>query len=80
MDNQNEIFELEYKAIKIRVQEILISNQTVFRVAFSDSRKPLALVRTTNGSSHFWTSVPEGRQREAEEIGDLVANYIKTKQ
>ena len=79
MDNQNEIFELEYKTIKIKVQEILLANQQVFRVAFSDNRNPMAVVRTTNGSSHFWTSVPEGRQREAEEIGDLIANHIKNK-
>jgi hypothetical protein len=27
----------------------------------------------------FWTSIPEGRQEEAEEVGKLIAAYIRSK-
>jgi hypothetical protein len=80
MANEPEIMVLEYKSVKIKVQEHLVANQTVYRVVFSDNRNPLALLRTTNGATRFWTSIPEGRQREAEEIGDLIAAHIKSKQ
>ena len=81
MENSLDLFEIDFKDGKIRVQRHLVSNQTIYRVIFSDNRNPLVVTRAlTENATHWWTSIPEGRQREAEEIGPLIANYIKSNQ
>lgn len=74
------MFELNYKGNSIKVQEHTVTGQTVFRVVFPDSRKPLVLTRAMRiNYTDFWTSVPEGRQKEAEEIGALISEHLNTK-
>ena len=44
-------------------------------------KKPLVLTRATGqDSDRFWTSIPQGRQKEAEEIGPLIGEYILSTQ
>ncbi len=75
------MFELDYKGDKLKVQEHTISGTTVFRIAFPDSRKPLMVTSATRSNyTDFWTSIPEGRQKEAEEIGALISEYLNTRQ
>ena len=79
--NEGNIFEVDFNGGRIRVQRLLVANQTIYRVAFSDKRNPLILTRaTSDNAGYFWTSVPEGRQREADEVGAVIANYIKANQ
>lgn len=81
MENDLDIFELDFKDGKIRVQRHFVSQQTIYRIVFSDKRDPLVVTRAlTDNAVRWWTSIPEGRQREAEEIGLLIANYIKSNQ
>ena len=81
MENGLDIFELEFKDGKIRVQRHFVSQQTIYRIVFSDKRSPLVVTRAfTDNAVRWWTSIPEGRQREAEEIGPLIADYIKANQ
>ncbi len=81
MESREDIFELNFKGGKIRVQRHLVSNQTVYRIVFSNKRIPLVITwALTENAAHWWTSIPEGRQREAEEIGPLIADYIKANQ
>ena len=81
MENSLDEFELDFKEGKIRVQRHFVSSQTIYRVVFSDKRSPLVVTRVlTDIASHWWTSIPEGRQKEAEEIGPLIADYIKANQ
>ena len=81
MENSQDIFELSFKQGRIRIQRHFVSNQTIYRVVFSDKRDPLVFTRAlTDSAAHWWTSIPEGRQREAEEIGPLSAEYIKSNQ
>ena len=71
-------FELDYKEGKIIVQKHSISGQAIFRVSFPGRTSPLVLTRTLNPDKvKFWTSVPEGRQKEAEEIGPLIERYFR---
>jgi hypothetical protein len=73
-------FELEYKASRIQIHRHSINGQTIFRVIFPDNRKTLVITRPSNSDgARFWTSIPEGRQREAEEIGPLIAAYLQNK-
>jgi hypothetical protein len=73
-------FELDYRNGHIKVQRITIGAQVIFRVQFPDRRSPLVLTRAEHANANrFWTSVPEGRQPEAEEIGPLIANHLLSK-
>jgi hypothetical protein len=70
-------FEILYKGNKVRVTEHSIDEKRVFRVYLN---KPLSItVAETRAEQKFWTSVPQGRQQEAEETGKLIANYIRSK-
>jgi hypothetical protein len=81
MENQQKFFDTDFKDLKIRVEQHQVANQVIYRVHFSDKRTPLVLTRASNdNAARFWTSVPEGRQREAEEVGPVIADYIKTHQ
>ena len=81
MENKQDIFEVTYKNIKVKIQRHLVSNQIIYRILFSDKRNPLVITESlTNNNKHWWTSVPEGRQNEANEIGPLIAEYIQTNQ
>ena len=49
-----------------------------FHIKFSSTRKPLLVVRATDiNRDKFWTSMPEGRQMEAEGVGKLIEKYIQ---
>ena len=79
MENSEDIFELNFKDGMIRVQRHLVSNQTIYRIVFSDKRNPLVITRAlTDNAARWWTSIPEGRQRESEEIGALIQQYFET--
>ena len=79
MEISEDIFELNFKDGMIRVQRHLVSNQTIYRIVFSDKRNPLVITRAlTDNAAHWWTSIPEGRQRESEEIGALIQQYFET--
>ena len=81
MENNQDVFELEYKDAKINVQRHLIAKQTIYRVLFSDKRNPLIITTAvTNKEDAWWTSLPEGRQQEAEELGAIIANYLQINQ
>jgi hypothetical protein len=74
-------FELELNGVKMSVLEINLPGYTAFRVTFSSPRPPIVVARATDfNAGKFWTSIPEGRQREAEGVGKLIEDYIKAKQ
>ncbi|HLG40129.1 MAG TPA: hypothetical protein VI461_10690 [Chitinophagaceae bacterium] len=78
MASEADPFELEYEGFKIRVQRHNVANTFVYHVVFQDKRPPLAITRATNANAaRWWTSIPEGRQPEAEQIGPLIAEYIQ---
>ena len=79
MESSEDIFELNFKDGMIRVQRHLVSNQIIYRIVFSDKRNSLIITRAlTENAAHWWTSIPEGRQREAKEIGPLIERYLET--
>jgi len=73
-------FEIHYDGFAATVSEHELQDARVFHIAFADKRKPLVItVAEAPGGNKWWTSVPQGRQKEAEEVGKLVANYIRAK-
>lgn len=80
MESSEVTFELNFKDVKIRVQRHLVSNQTIHRIVFSDERTLLIITMAlTDNAAHWRTSIPEGRQREAEEIVPLIEKYLEEK-
>jgi len=73
MESSEDIFELNFRDQMIRIQRHLVSNQIIYRIVFSDKRNSLVITRAlTENAAHWWTSIPEGRQREAVEIGQII--------
>lgn len=71
-------FELSFKQQKIQVQRHAIGGQTIFRIIFPNSTAPLVITKAKHSDTHFfWTSIPEGRLKEAGEIGLLIEEYYK---
>lgn len=71
-------FEIQYGKVGMNVERMDIPNRTAFRVIFSSQRLPLvvAIAKGVN-EPWFWTSIPEGRQKEAEGVGKLIEAHFK---
>ncbi len=79
MERSQDNFELDFKGGKIKVSRHSIRSQVIFKIVFSDNRRPLVATRALHADAYkFWTSIPEGRQREAEEVGPLIVEYFKS--
>ena len=73
-------FRLELNGKWINVSEHELQGKRVFHVHFNDETKPLILaVGLNQRQEKFWTSIPQGRQAEAEKIGKLIAEHIRAK-
>lgn len=73
-------FEIAYKGGVSKVTEAEIKSRRIFYIQFPDNKKVLTItVGKGLGDEKFWTSIPEGRQEEAEEVGKLIAAYIRSK-
>ena len=71
-------FELELNGQVVRVSDHTIKSARVFHIVYPN-RKPalnITIAEDTDGLK-FWTSVPEGRQEEAEFAGKVIATYIR---
>ncbi len=75
-----ESFEILSHGVTLTFERLDLPSFVAFRVKFSSERKPLVVARATNADlDKFWTSIPEGRQREAEGVGKLIDEYFEKK-
>jgi len=73
-------FDLDFNDQHLRISEHEIAGKRVFHVNFGGGKKPLVIsVGLNSKNQKFWTSIPEGRQAEAQQIGKLIAEYIREK-
>ena len=73
------VFDIELFGHIASVDVHAIKSAKIFHITFGDKRKPLNItVATNDDGDKFWTSVPEGRQEEAEFAGKAVAAYLRT--
>ena len=74
-------FVLHVEGLTLRVSSHIINDAEVFRLVFSDKRPPLTITETFIGSKisrhDFWTSLPQGRQKEAEFFGRKINHHLK---
>jgi len=57
-----------------------VGGQAFFRISSPGKEPPLTILRAVNfNGAKFWTSLPEGRQKLAEEIGILIEQFYRAK-
>ena len=77
---QPQFFEVQYNDKTVKIEVISMPGERIFRAHFSD-QAPLILNRAKKfDSTYFWTSIPQGKQKLAEEIGALIEQHIKSQQ
>jgi len=73
-------FTIDFMENALKVSEHELSGKRVFHIDFGKGSKPLTITVSLNARNEkFWTSIPEGRQKEATELGRLIAVYIRNK-
>ncbi|TFF39201.1 hypothetical protein [Mucilaginibacter psychrotolerans] len=73
-------YTIAYDGYVLTVREAYIKGRRIFNVQFSIRIKPINLTVVDNGKGFkFWTSIPEGRQAIADEIGPVIGRYYHDK-
>ena len=75
---ENNKFEIEVNGLKVVVNEHTVRDQQIFRLVFDDNRAPLVITSAKTWAGEVWTSVPQGRQIEAELFGREISEHLKT--
>jgi len=71
-------FDIELYGHVASVTAHVIKSSKVFHINYSNHRKALNItVASESEGGKFWTSLPEGRQEEAEFAGKVIAAYIR---
>jgi len=71
-------FDIHLNGQSVQVTVHTIKSARVFHLIYSHSKLPLNITIAENKDGEkFWTSVPEGRQEEAEFAGKVIAAYIR---
>jgi len=76
--NDPKTFDVELNGQLVRVSGHTIKSARVYHIVYPNSKQPLniTIAEDTDGVK-FWTSLPEGRQEEAEFAGKIIATYIR---
>lgn len=76
MQKAVERFTFSHEGQIVQVHPKKVGRDIVYALYFEDGRNPLVLtLAKANEGGKFWTSLPEGRQPEADVFGPLVAAY-----
>lgn len=71
-------FSIEQGSQSLHIRPRKVGGAIVFVVHFADQRLPLAITKASaENLPVFWTSIPEGRQNEAEQIGPLISAHYQ---
>ena len=73
-------FQIESHGVTLTIERLKLAGDVAFRVVFSSGRPAIVIARAIDFDSRkFWTSIPEGRQKEAEGVGLLIEKYLESK-
>jgi hypothetical protein len=79
-DTSDEKFSFEANEVIITCQRLNVQGSVAYYVEFSSERKPIVVAKAAFVTSPAtWTSIPEGRQKEAEGVGKLIELYLTKK-
>jgi len=72
-------FDIDINGFLLNVKRHDIGKQYVYRISFSDKRPPLVVHEALDARSMpFWTSIPQGRQLEAEFFGKKIEEQLNS--
>ncbi|MET3606948.1 hypothetical protein ABIC74_000790 [Mucilaginibacter rubeus] len=73
-------FDISYEGAPATVTEHTLKSGRIFRIVFSNRTLKSLIITVAHDANDkkFWTSIPEGRQELAEEVGKLVASYLRS--
>ena len=76
--NDPDLFNVELNGQTVQVSSHTIKSARLFHIVYQGATPALniTIAENTDGIK-FWTSVPEGRQEEAELAGKVIAAYIR---
>ncbi|MGZ3814174.1 MAG: hypothetical protein ACXVA0_20745 [Mucilaginibacter sp.] len=76
--NDPKTFEIDMEGQSVQITIHKIKAAKVFHLVYPSRRPDLNItVAINNDGEKFWTSMPEGRQEEAELAGKLIAAYLR---
>ncbi|MBZ4187656.1 hypothetical protein [Niabella beijingensis] len=76
-DKAGDRFSFVAHGVTLKCERMNLPRVIAFNIVFSSSRKPIVITKAKNAEKkEFWTSVPEGRQQEAEGVGRLIEEYL----
>ena len=78
---KDEKFYFEAHGVTLTCMRLNLPTYVAFKVWFSSKRKSITIARAKGmNAPFFWTSIPEGRQKEAEGVGKLIEEYLLDKE
>jgi len=81
IDTKDQQFTFESHGVTLDCMRLDLAGYVAFHVKFSSNRRPLTIARAKGmNAPFFWTSIPEGRQKEAEGVGKLIEEYLLEKE
>jgi hypothetical protein len=70
-------FQIVFNDNPVQIQTMDVGKNTMYLARFAD-QPPVMVTRASDANGvRFWTSVPEGRQKLAEVIGELISDHIR---
>jgi hypothetical protein len=79
MYQQGDAFTLSYKNMNLTAREYLIEGKSGFSISFPDKTPSLVIMRADGPDGKYWMPIPEERETEAAEIGELVLAFLRKK-
>jgi len=77
-NNDPKVFEIMLDEQSVQVSVHIIKSAKVFHLVYPSLKDPLNLtIANADDGGKFWTSLPEGRQEEAELAGSVIAAYLR---
>lgn len=70
-------FDITFNGKALKVKEVLMGKDKVYIVSGEGMQTLGLTIAKAHGGGLFWTSMPQGRQKEAEDIGPLIDDYLK---
>ena len=79
--NKDQHFSFIVNSTTLDCERLSFPGYVAFHVTFSSNREPIVVARAKGmDAPFFWTSIPEGRQKEAEGVGKLIEDYLLEKE
>ena len=80
VDTKDQQFNFVSHGVNITCMRLDLVGYVAFHVQFSSNRRPITIARAKGmDAPFFWTSIPEGKQKEAEGVGNLIEEFLLDK-